>query len=204
MTGIGLVHFSSGDPVQMKAVQAYGLNFVFAREFIKKEYGADVWAGMLRRMDPADAGMWQEAALEKALPFAVFKNGVNALTAELNSVEVLQLSQMYMHIADRSLSTLYKTFFRLTSPIFVIKNYPRLWEQFFDTGRVTVNSDDRKSATLVFELPEIFLDWLPPACLGYSQKAVDMAGGRYFAMRQLHKIPLDSGDWQISFRLSWQ
>ncbi len=187
----------------MKEVQAYGLNFVFAQEYIIQEYGDAVWQGLLNRLPPADAKLWREATLEQPLPFSVFKSGVNALTAELNSVEMLQLSQMYMHIADRSLSTLYKVFFRLTSPIFVIKNYPRLWEQFFDTGTVTVKNDNRKSATVTFELPEIFLDWLPPACLGYSQKAVDMAGGSYFAMRQLEKVAQGNGDWKVSYRLSW-
>ena len=33
-------------------------------------------------------------------------------------------------------------------------------------------------------LSEIFLDWRPPACMGYSKKAVEMSGGRDLSMRE--------------------
>jgi len=57
---------------------------------------------------------------------------------------------------------------------------------------------------VTFTLPEIFLDWLPPACLGYSRKAVEMAGGKHFAMRPLGKEEQYNKDWKISYKLSWQ
>jgi hypothetical protein len=188
----------------MAQVLAKGPNFVFAREFILDRYGEQTWNGVLARLPEEAATTWQDADLDDSLPFADFKAGALALAEELGSPEIVELAQMYEYIADRSLSTLYKAFFRITSPAFVIRNYPRLWEMFFTAGNVSVDLPERNQAIVTFTLPEIFLDWLPPACLGYSQRAVEMAGGKYFTIHQLEKESSGSGQWRVSFRLGWQ
>jgi hypothetical protein len=187
----------------MIEVLAKGPNFVFAREFIQKNYGEPTWRSVITRMSNDAATLWKSAELDQAYPFAAFKEGVFALAEELGSPEMVETAEMYKHIADRSLSTVYKAFFRLTSPVFVIKNYPRLWDRFFTAGKVEIPESNRSHAVVSFTLPEVFLDWLPPACLGYSQKAVEMAGGKYFSMRELKRRKVSDAEWKISYRLSW-
>ena len=77
----------------------------------------------------------------------------------------------------------------------MIKNYPKLWNMFFNTGTVEVQVAGSGHAVLKFLLPESFNDWLPPACLGYSKKAVEMAGGRNLVMKKngLEKIRTTCG-----------
>lgn len=189
--------------VNMSEILAKGPNFVFAREFIQRNYGEPTWQSVLSRLPGEVAGIWRDATLDNAYPLAAFKQGVNALSDELGSPEMLETAEMCKHIADRSLSTVNESFFRLTSPVFVIENYPRLWERFFTAGEVEVTKSNRDHAVVAFTLPEIFLDWLPPACLGYSQKAVEMAGGKFFTMRQMEKKQLPSKEWVVSYRLGW-
>lgn len=188
----------------MPEILAKGPNFVFAREFIQERYGEQTWNNILARLPDDVATTWRDVELGHSRPFASFKAGAFALAEELGSPEIVELAQMYEYIADRSLSTLYKAFFRLTSPSFVIRNYPRLWEMFFNVGEVTVDLPAKNQAVVTFTLPEIFLDWLSPACLGYSQRAVEMAGGKYFAIRQLDKKRSGTDQWKVSFKLSWQ
>jgi len=188
----------------MAEVLAKGPNFVFAREFIQEKYGRQVWQQMLDGISPENAAIWRDARLEEDYPFAAFKEGAMALANQLGSPEMVEIAEMYEHIADRSLNTLYKAFFRLTSPQFVIKNYPRLWERFFNEGTVRIPSSERQQAVVTFTLPSIFLDWLPPACLGYSQKAVAMAGGKHFTMRQIEMNQLADDLWEISYKLAWR
>ena len=107
------------------------------------------------------------------------------------------------YIADRSLNIVYKMFFKVTSPSFVIGNYPKLWRRFFTVGKVEVPLVEEGHAKVKFILPEIFLDWLPPACLGYSTKAVEMAGGKNLTMKQLSKFSLPNGEWEIVYELRW-
>jgi hypothetical protein len=150
------------------------------------------------------AAIWRSASLEEEHPFATFKAGVFILADALDSPEMVETAEMYEFIAERSLSTLYKAFFRFTSPQFAIRNYPRLWRRFFNAGEVHVPMAEEGQAELIFTLPEIFLDWLPPACLGYSQKAVQMAGGKHFTMRQLEKRAVTGDIWEVKYKLGWR
>lgn len=53
-------------------------------------------------------------------------------------------------------------------------------------------------------LPEIFLDWLPPASLGFSKKAIDVAGGKNLVMEMKNKSRDDNGMWEITCELRWK
>ena len=111
---------------------------------------------------------------------------------------------MYSYIADRSLNSVYKFFFRLAQPSFVISRYPILWQRFFKSGTVEVSDAGRGRARLDFTLPEIFLDWIRPACLGYSTKAVSLSGGSELQMDEIEQSALGEGLWRISYQLRWQ
>ncbi len=187
----------------MEIVLAKGPNFVFARDFIQKEYPQEIWDSLMNRLSSTDSIIWQNAALDGAYPFSIFKTGVFTLANLLEFPEMLETAKMYEYIADRSLNTIYKTFFRLTSPSFVIQNYPRLWDQFFTAGQVEVPLAKDKRAIVVFNLPEIFIDWLPPACLGYSRKAIELAGGQHFNMHQIENVNLDNDYWKVSYEMGW-
>lgn len=60
---------------------------------------------------------------------------------------------------------------------------------------------EKGHAKVRFLLPEIFMDWLPPACLGYSTKAVEMAGGKNLVMKLEKKSLLPDKIWEIVYDL---
>jgi hypothetical protein len=189
----------------MKEVMARGTNFVYARDFIQSTYGHAVWEKALAALPPEDASLWKGAALVSGLyPFRAFKAMVAALSKALGKVEDTETARLYEYIAGRSLSTIYKLFFRLAEPSFVIKNYPKLWERFFDSGKVEVPLAEKGHALLKFTLPEIFMSWIAPACLGYSRKAVALSGGRNLALAEKSRTLLPDGQWEITYELHWQ
>ena len=189
----------------MEEVMARGPNFVYAKEFILKKYGEVVWETVLDRLPEDVAKIWAGTLFNLGeYPFTAFKALTLALSKELGTPTDSELAKMYEYIADRSLHVLYKIFFKITSPSFVISNYPKLWGRFFITGSVEVPLVTKGQARVKFILPEIFLDWLPPACLGYSKKAVEMAGGTSLQMEQLSKTSLPNDDvWEILYELKW-
>ena len=125
------------------------------------------------------------------------------LAKELDSPEEAEIARMYEYIADRSLNVIHKMFFKVASPSFVIGNYPQLWRRFFTSGKVEVSTAQKGHATLKFTLPEIFLDWLSPACLGYSTKAVEMAGGSNLTQQEKSRTLSSNGGWEIVYELNW-
>ena len=137
-------------------------------------------------------------------PFTAFKAMLAALTEVVGIQAEDETARMYSFIADRSLNTVYKFFFRFAEPSFVISRYPVLWKRFFDSGRVEVPVAERGRARLDFELPSIFLDWLRPACLGYSQKAIELSGGNDLELTDREQSRLGEDLWRISYDLGWK
>ncbi len=154
----------------MAEVLAKGVNFLYAKRFIESNYGTDRWEKVMAAVPKADRAVWSEGIMAtRSYPFSSFKTVIAALAKELGAARNDELARVYEYIADQSLNKVYKIFFRLANPSFVIKNYPKLWANFFNTGKVEVPAAEKGRAVLKFVLPEIFLDWLPPACLGYSK-----------------------------------
>lgn len=188
----------------MAEVMAKGVNFVYAKRFIEQEYGAESWQKLIDAMPDFAKNIWDGGIMVSSnYPFSVFKEMTYALAANLNVRKDSELARIYEYIADQSLHRVYKLFFSLTNPSFVIKNYPKLWSMFFNSGTVEVEVPGKGRAVLKFNLPDIFLDWIAPACLGYSKKAVAMAGGRNMTMRTVKKDLTPQGDWEIVFELKW-
>lgn len=189
----------------MSDIVARGVNFVYAREFVTAEQGESAWPAIVQRMPPAAAAVWNEPlSLLGTYSFSAFKALAPAIRASGKAQSDESLARMYEFIAERSLNSVYKVFFRLTNPSFVIGNYPKLWSRFFTAGTVSVGELADDGAVVTFTVPEIFLDWLGPACHGYSRKAVALAGGSGLAMSAVRPVRLPGGDWQAAFRLSWR
>ncbi len=188
----------------MGDVLAKGVNFLYSKRFIMSEYGTEKWERVLNALPKESQDIWASGILvSNSYPFAAFKEMMQALTKEIGSAKRDQLARIYEYIADQSLNKVYKIFFRFANPSFVIKNYPKLWANFFNTGSVEVPVAEKGHAILKFVLPEIFLDWLPPACLGYSKKAVEMSGGKSLSMKEVSTKRLGEDSWEITFELNW-
>lgn len=200
----GMITGQEGIHMEKDEILAKGVNFVYAKEFILKEYGEGVWVRALETLAYTERAFWGGALLiHESYPFSVFKSMVSAISKELGKPKDTEAARVYEYIADRSLNALYKIFFRFANPSFVIKNYPKLWDRFFNTGKVEVPVAEKGHAIVKFVLPEVFLDWLPPACLGYSKKAVEMAGGKKLTLTQTSKTSLPGALWEIVYELKW-
>lgn len=192
------------DPADPAARVARGVNFVLAREYVLRTHGQAVWERVLAGLDAGYRPVWTSPVTVGTYDFAAFKAMVAVLADVTRVRDQGALSAMYAFIAEQSLSSLYKVFFRLANPSFVIGNFPKLWSRFFTAGEVRVPEARRERAQLVFDVPEIFLDWLGPACLGYSTKAVELAGGRGVQVRESGREALGGGAWRVTFLVTWR
>jgi len=184
---------------------ARGVNFVYAKEYVLERYGDAFWERVCRRMDDRHTAMWERKLVPVGTySFDAFKAMARAVSQEAGEQNGRVLAQMYEAIADKSLNALYKIFFRMANPAYVIGNYPKLWSRFFTAGTVTVPEKGKGAATVVFHLPETFLEWIGPACDGYSTKAVTMAGGTDIAVHERSRVLAADGEWDVTFDLRWK
>lgn len=185
-------------------VLAKGVSFLYARTYIQTKYGQETWEKVVQSMPLESKEVWAHSLLvTKEYPFEAFKDMMSSLAGVLKTAKDAELAAIYEHIADQSLNKMYKIFFRLAYPSFVIKNYPSLWKMFFNAGTVEVPVAEKGHAIVRFLLPEIFNDWLPPACLGYSKKAVEMAGGRGLTMDRISRGKKGEDRWETVYELRW-
>ncbi len=186
-------------------VMAKGTNFFYARAYLEGKYGAGVWKDVLESMPEGARNVWKQPLLvSKEYPFGAFKEMIATLTRILRAPKDAELAAIYEEIADQSLNKLYKVFFRLANPSFAIKNYPSLWSMLFNAGTVEVPVAEKGHTVVRFLLPEIFEDWLKPACLGFSKKAVEMAGGADLVMQRKNHERTPEGLWETVYELSWK
>ena len=184
---------------------ARGANFILARDYVLSAHGQPLLDRVLARLAPDHRRVWDgPLMLIGSYDFAAFKAFAASLAAETRADGDHVLASMYAFIADRSLNSLYKVFFRMANPAFVIGNFPRLWSRFFTKGEVLVPAAGRERAELRFRVPEIFLGWLGPACQGYSAKAVELAGGRDARVRETARRALGAGVWEVSYDVAWR
>jgi len=188
----------------MEHVLARGVNFLYTKQFIIEKYGTEKWEQVLQSLSAEAHKIWSGIITPiQEHPFSLYKELISALSVASNIKQGSELSTIYEYIADQSLNKLYKIFFSFTKPQFVIKNYPKLWKQFFNTGEVVVQVSESGHAILRFKLPEIFLDWLDSACFGYSTKAVEMAGGKNLTMEKKGTYIVSDDLWEIVYELHW-
>jgi hypothetical protein len=186
-------------------IGAKGPNFIYTKEFIIEGHGEATWSALIDRLPAEHQAVWaQTHKLNKAYPFTAFKALVLSFSELTGETSEEKNAELYEYIADRSLHSVFKMFFSMTSPAFVIKNYPTLWKKFFSTGAVTVQIAHKGYAMLNFDLPEIFDDWLPSACRGYSKKAIEMAGGNNLVQKLNTKMRQDNGNWNYFYELNWE
>jgi hypothetical protein len=188
----------------MQEILARGVNFVYTKQFIVEKYGDETWGLLLQSLPENARKIWGAILVPiQEYPFSLFKEMISTLTLALNIKHDSELACIYEYIADRSLNKIYKVFFKFASPPGVIKNYPKLWNRFFNTGQVEVPVSESGHAILKFTLPEIFLDWLGPACFGYSKKAVEISGGRNLTMGKKSADKASGDLWEIVYELHW-
>lgn len=189
----------------MDDVLARGPNFIYGREFVVETHGLKVWQRVVDALPTDAASVWNGVMLiTGGYPFTAFKAMLRALTSVVGAQPETETARMYSYIADRSLNSVYKFFFSLTQPSFVISRYPILWQRFFRSETVEVSGASAGRARLDFTLPEIFLDWIRPACLGYSAKAVSLSGGTDLELEDIERSQLPDGQWRISYALTWK
>jgi hypothetical protein len=184
---------------------ARGPNYVYAKEYVIKTYGQAKWDSVLANLPPKLAEKWRGALLAShSYSFGDFRSFTKIMTKQVGSFSQKENGKMYEYIADRSLNGIYKMFFRLSSPSYVIKNYPKLWSHFFNTGKVNVLSVQSGKAVIEFKVPEIFVDWLDDACYGYSKKAIELGGGSDLKLFRSKKEVADSGEWTMTYEITWE
>lgn len=156
------------------------------------------------------AAMKQRAAAGK-LQFGVAKSDWYPFDLFIDLIETIDRvlgkgdGALYAVIAGQSaeddMKTIYKVFFKMMKPLFIVKKASQVWRQHYDSGRLVVVREEPGAAEL-----EI-LDFATPHAVhcesirGFCLKTLEMTGVRNPA--GVHRTCRAKGDARCLFLMTW-
>lgn len=114
--------------------------------------------------------------------------------------EVLQDTGAFS--ASDGLSTIYKMFYKIGSPQFIISRAATLWQRYYDTGSMEVVSSDKNNAHLrIVDFKHPYKEF----CMrlhGWFRKCLEMSGGRNVVV--VEEKCCCKGDEYCEFHARWE
>jgi hypothetical protein len=158
---------------------------------------------ILKKIGPAFAELYHHGAwLSSWYPLADFIALNLAIDAVKGQGDLALLPEIAAFAADKALNTVYRVFYRLGSPEFIIQRAARVWGQYYDFGNLSVEISGPKRCLLILrEVPQ-------PShihCLlvqGWAKRTLELSGAKsviYECLRCREKKLPDCA-WQFSWQ----
>ena len=146
--------------------------------WVRRNHGDDGIHRLMAAVDPATRGALEEPILKASwYPFAVFIDLIESIDRVFGSGDLGLSLVLGRHAAEDNLPTIYRLFFKVGSPKWVLERATRLWDLHYDSGRMTLEEGVGNHADLRvtgFATPH------RAHCLsvaGWTERSVEMSGG---------------------------
>lgn len=179
-----------------------GTAFQSTLRFIEERFGADGLQQVLGRLTPEERRPIEGGVLASSwYPFPLLLR-LMRLTREHSGDRVPDLyREMGRASADYAVTTVYKIFFKVGSPQFIIQAGAFVFKTYYDTGELKTVVSEKGHAAL--ELVG-FQDPAPEFCerlQGWMQRTLELSGGN--DLRLLHPLCASKGDPLCRFEGWW-
>jgi hypothetical protein len=181
--------------------QVKGTAVVASVRYVRERFGADALARVLARLAPDERQALAEGVLASswyAMPLLL--RFMQAAEAELAADEPEVIRRMGGASAEYGVTGVYKIFFKVGSPEFIIGRAARVFGSYYDTGSIRVV--ESRAGRAVLDLAGF--EGAPQFCqriLGWMETTVRMAGARN--LRSEHALCVHRGDAVCRFVGDW-
>ena len=113
-------------------------------------------------------------------------------------------AEIAMGNARKDLTTIYRAFMRLASPVRLLRMTPMLWRNYVKFAEATVvQNDPGYYIGACTELPERFGDWAVGCWLGFLPVAIEMAGGKGVRAKLLDQVSELNGNLRLRVEIKY-
>jgi uncharacterized protein DUF2378 len=169
--------------------------------FVSERFGASSLAGVLRALPDEDRRLLEGGVLASSwYPMPVFLRFMEEAEKQLGAQEPDLVRQMGRASADYGVKTVYKIFFKIGSPEFIIGRAARVFGSYYDTGTMTVV--ETAPGRAVLDLAGFA--GAPQFCeriRGWMERTVELAGAT--GLRSEHTRCVHRGDDRCRFEGTW-
>ena len=174
-----------------------------SRRFSERHEGTPEWAGFLDTLDTDERRLLDEPVKRRRwYDLTLYSSILEAASRHLASDDPDGFLRDLGHfVFDDGVKTLYKPFFFICSPSFVIKGAAVLWTLFFKGSRLKVLERRSKSVRVAIQDASFCSEALCQTVSGGMMSALKHAGARN--VRCDHQECCSTGGHQCEFRFSW-
>jgi hypothetical protein len=171
--------------------------------FVRERFGAEAVAQVRGDLEPAlQASLPDEPLASVWYPFALLMALGRSAARRFGGGMTYFHREMGRASADYAMNAVYRIFFKLGSPQFVVARATRVWRTYYDTGELKPLVAEPGHAVL--ELSG-FTEPMPELCerlIGWMSRSVELAGGKN--LRSAHTLCVLRGDEVCRFEGWWE
>jgi hypothetical protein len=170
--------------------------------WIRENHGEGAWRQLRGSLSEAHRDLLEGKVLPHAwVPFSLFVELNERADEAFGEGDLALCRVMGRYSADVNLPTLYRIFYRLGSPSFILKKAARLWDVHYSSGRLVVEetADGAHLSIEGFEDPH------RAHCLsvmGWAERSVELSGGRLVSVREISCRAVDAQTCEME--ATWQ
>jgi hypothetical protein len=179
-----------------------GTAIVAALRYLREHFGENGAASVVAELDESDRAALEDGGLVSAwYPVSLLLRLMRAAEARFGSRERYIYRQMGRASADYAITTIYKIFFKVGSPQFVIARGSSVFSRYYSQGRLQiVESKSGRAAVDLLDFP----DGAPEFCeriRGWMERTMELAGATN--LKSAHSLCVHRGDSVCRFEGYW-
>lgn len=181
--------------------QVKGTAVVASLRYVGERFGKDALQRVLDALSPDERQLLAGGVLASSwYPMPLFLRFMQEAERQLAAQESAVIRRMGRASADYGIKGVYRIFFKLGSPEFIIGRAARVFGSYYDTGQIAVV--ESRAGRAVLDLTGF--SGAPQFCeriLGWMEQTVELAGAR--DLRSDHPLCVHRGDDRCRFVGDW-
>lgn len=183
-------------------IQVKGSGFVHTLDYLEAEYGLEVVQDIYGAMTPEGARTVKRALVMTMYPVEYVGELLDAIKAVLGQQDPEIVYKISLAAAKASFSTLYKIFFRLGRPGYIIGKAASVFDRFTSEGRLEVTESEKKMVSLrLVDFGYQHHGWCNHRLRGWYQAPLELSGCRI--TESVHHTCVLRGDSHCAWRYRW-
>ena len=178
-----------------------GTAVVASMRYVSERFGAGALTDVLGALPEEERSVLEGSVLAASwYPMPTFLHFMQEAEKKLGAQEPDLIRRMGRASAEYGVTTVYKIFFKVGSPEFIIGRAARVFGTYYDTGKLTVVETRAGRAILDLE----GFEGAPQFCArirGWMERTVELAGGK--DLRSQHTRCVHRGDVLCRFEGTW-
>ena len=170
-------------------MQVKGVALVSTIAYIKTKHGEEGFEKVLNKLAEEDREILSEPIMEPIwYPFRLYVNLTQTVDQVFGIGDLSLAREVGAFGADHDLKTIYKIFYKLGSPQFIIKQVARVFSSYFDVGNAIVIKSESKSCVVELHdfpaLSSVFIQRVR----GFTKKTIELSGGKNVRVHPIEEI----------------